>query len=89
MLAVLGLRCQPSQANFLLVSMPAGFGDGQARRLYTRLMEQDIYVRWFDEERLRTMLRVSIGTPEENTVLVEVLKRLLDEQRSAWGYPAV
>ena len=43
-------------------------------------MTGDIFVRWFDEERLRDKLRISIGTPEENQQLVAAL-RLLGESR--------
>jgi histidinol-phosphate aminotransferase len=75
-LTALGLQSYPSQANFLLVSVPAEAGQGQAKGLYERLMSRDIYVRWFDEEALRDMLRVTIGTPEENAALVKALKEL-------------
>lgn len=37
-------------------------------------MERKIYVRWFDTERLRDKLRITIGMPEENATLVRVLQ---------------
>jgi histidinol-phosphate aminotransferase len=76
-LEALGLQSYPSQANFLLVSAIPESAPGQARNLYEQLMDRGIYVRWFDEERLRTALRVTIGTPEENAALVSALKDLL------------
>ncbi len=41
-------------------------------------MNRNVYVRWFNEEKLSTALRVSIGTPEENRVLVQTLRELRD-----------
>jgi histidinol-phosphate aminotransferase len=76
-LAALGFDCQPSQANFLLVTAPIGAARPSAAELHRALMSQDIYVRWFDDDRLRDKLRISIGTPEENARLLEVLKSII------------
>jgi histidinol-phosphate aminotransferase len=72
----LGFDVAASQANFLLVSVPADAGWGDAQTLHAKLAERRIYVRWFDEDRLRDRLRVSIGTPEENAVLVGALQEI-------------
>jgi histidinol-phosphate aminotransferase len=76
-LAALGFDCAPSQANFLLATAPAGASRSSAEEVYGALMSQDIYVRWFDEDRLRDKLRISIGTPEENAQLLEALKLII------------
>lgn len=74
----LGFDCTPSQANFLLAAAPTGASRPSAEELYRALMAQGIYVRWFDEDRLRDKLRISIGTPEENAQLLDGLKRTFE-----------
>jgi histidinol-phosphate aminotransferase len=73
-LATLGFECHPSQANFLLAKAPIGEGLPSAETLYRALMARGVYVRWFDEDRLRDKLRISVGTPEENAHLVRALE---------------
>ena len=75
-LTAIGLSCPPSQANFLLATVPAGGRWHSAEKVYRSLMAQRIYVRWFNEEGLQDKLRISIGTPEENRHLVEALRLL-------------
>jgi histidinol-phosphate aminotransferase len=75
-LTSVGFSCSPSQANFLLATVPAGGRWHSAENVYRSLMAQRIFVRWFDEEGLRDKLRISIGTPEENQHLVEALRVL-------------
>ena len=71
-LAARGLASPASQTNFLLVDIPATRGGGAAA-VYRALAESGIYVRWFDQERLRDKLRISIGTPTENDALLAAL----------------
>ena len=66
----LGFRVWPSQANFVMVRPPAG----NARDLYEALKQRGILVRYFNEIALKDKLRISIGTDEENTILINVLK---------------
>jgi histidinol-phosphate aminotransferase len=75
-LTAVGFPCAPSQANFLLATVPAGAPWHSAENVYRSLMARGIFVRWFDEAGLRDKLRISIGTPEENRQLVEALRRL-------------
>ncbi len=70
----LGILTYPSQTNFLLCDIPAAPG---ALALYNALKQQNILVRYFDQDRLRQRLRISIGTEEENTVLVDAIARVL------------
>jgi hypothetical protein len=44
------------------------------------------YIRWFDQERLRDSLRISIGTAVENDILLSALDRLL--RQDFLGIPA-
>jgi histidinol-phosphate aminotransferase len=75
-LTAIGFPCSPSQANFLLATVPAGGRWHSAEKVYRSLVARRIFVRWFDEDGLRDKLRISIGTPEENQHLVEALRLL-------------
>jgi histidinol-phosphate aminotransferase len=69
----MGFRVWPSQANFLL----ARPSKGDAERLYLALKERNILVRYFKQPRLDDKLRISVGTEEENAVLIQSLTRLM------------
>ncbi len=75
-LAALGLHTPPSQSNFLLAQVPEGTGP-TARELYLALRDRGILVRYFDTERLRDKLRITVGTAEQNARLVAELGALL------------
>jgi histidinol-phosphate aminotransferase len=73
-LTAIGFTCSPSQANFLLATVPASGRWPRAEKLYRSLITQRIYVRWFDEKGLRNKLRITIGTPDEIEHLVKALR---------------
>lgn len=75
-LQALGLHCQPSQSNFLLCDIPTQPG---AIALYQALKKQNILVRYFDQDRLRQRLRISIGTDIENQALISAISNLLSQ----------
>ena len=64
-----------SQANFVLADFSNATRDAGA--VYEGLKSQHILVRHFDTDRLRQYLRISIGTPEENALLLNALDELL------------
>ncbi len=70
----LGFSVAPSQTNFLLCQVPA---QQTAPGLYKALKEHNILVRYFDQDRLRDKLRISIGTEDENAALLNALRALL------------
>jgi histidinol-phosphate aminotransferase len=72
-LAHLGFQIWPSQSNFLLVRPP----EGNAERLYLLLKGRGILVRYFKQPRLDDKLRISVGTEEQNTILIDALSGLL------------
>jgi histidinol-phosphate aminotransferase len=74
-LTVRGFLCAPSQSNFLLARVPGG-GTKTAARWLEDLAQRRIYVRWFDHERLRELLRITIGTPRENDALLTAIDGL-------------
>ncbi len=75
----LGLTSLPSQANFLLVEIPDGVAGG-AEALYQIFKNEKILVRFFNEQRLKNRLRITVGTPEENGALLRVLKIAMNIQ---------
>ena len=71
----LGFTVLPSQANFIFAKsdkLPGG-------ELYRKLKENGILVRWFDADRIRDYVRITIGSLEQMTALVDEIARLLEE----------
>ena len=71
----LGFSVLPSQANFVFAKsdkLPGG-------ELYRKLKETGILVRWFDADRIRDYVRITIGSLEQMTALVDEIARLLEE----------
>lgn len=73
----LGFSVSPSQANFLLAQVPSSM-NWTAADIYQTLKEKHILVRYFDADRLRDKLRISIGTEQENNQLLKILKDIID-----------
>jgi histidinol-phosphate aminotransferase len=72
-LKVLGFDVLPSAANFIFVSHP----HHDAAKLMQQLRERAVLVRYFKLPRIEQYLRITIGTPEQNAVLVKALKEIL------------
>ena len=71
----LGFTVLPSQANFVFArhdQLPGG-------TLYRKLKENGILVRWFDADRIRDYVRITIGSMEQMEALLEELNALLEE----------
>jgi histidinol-phosphate aminotransferase len=66
------LRPYPSQANFILCSLPKG----EAQKIWQQLRRKGIFVRYFDTLGLKDCLRISVGRPEDTDALIEALKTL-------------
>ncbi|HET6427792.1 MAG TPA: histidinol-phosphate transaminase [Phycisphaerae bacterium] len=71
-LEALGYRVWPSQSNFLLARPPAG----DAGRIYLALKAEGIFVRYFQQPALEDKLRITVGTDEQNGVLVRALEQV-------------
>lgn len=69
-----GLKPFPSEANFILVKFP------EANIAYERLIENGIIVRNFkNDSLLRSFLRITIGTKQENNNLLITLRKIMTE----------
>ncbi|NCB62008.1 MAG: histidinol-phosphate transaminase [Clostridia bacterium] len=69
----LGFLLSDSSANFVFAKSPRTPG----REVYLRLKERGVLVRWFDQDRIRDYVRISIGSGED---MARVLKLLQEEQ---------
>lgn len=65
----LGWRVLPSQAKFVLATVPGG----HAPEVQASLKARGVLVRYFDAPRLRDKLRITVGTPEDTDALVAAL----------------
>ena len=81
-LAALGFRSPASQTNFLLVAPPSNWSL-DARAIYEQLKARGVLVRHFDTPRLGGMLRITVGTPEQNSLLLEALRGIGEVDHAA------
>ena len=71
----LGFDLLPSAANFVFARcgrLPGG-------ELYRRLKENGILVRWFDKDRIRDYVRITVGSMEQLAALTDELTRMLED----------
>jgi histidinol-phosphate aminotransferase len=67
----LGFEIPESESNFLFAAPP----DRNGQKAFEFLREAEIIVRFFNKEVTKDYIRITIGTPEENNRLVEVLAK--------------
>ncbi|MDP8247825.1 MAG: histidinol-phosphate transaminase [Candidatus Tritonobacter lacicola] len=77
-LSAMGFRVFPSGANFVL----AGTGRWDAGAIFRELKDQKILVRYYDTERLRSCLRISVGTDEEIDALLREIRSIIKTKDS-------
>ncbi len=70
-LARMGWRVWPSDSNFILAKPPEN--SPNAKDTYEYLKQNRVIVRYFDQDRLRDKLRITIGSPQQNDTLLRVL----------------
>lgn len=76
MKAISGVEPFPSQANFICFQVP------DARRLDLELRRRGILIRPLNEyPELKNMLRVTVGTPDENRLFLRALREIMKEMR--------
>jgi histidinol-phosphate aminotransferase len=74
-LRIIGFDVPDSSANFVLAKCK----NDSASEIYEKLIQQNIFVRYFAYPRLEDKLRITIGTPEQNDKLLSALKEILKE----------
>ncbi|MBN2163760.1 MAG: histidinol-phosphate transaminase [Pontiellaceae bacterium] len=70
-LAAMGLETVPSGANFILVKT------GRGREVFQSLQERKVIARPMDPYGLPDHIRITIGTPEQNRIVIAALKEVL------------
>lgn len=70
----LGFQVLPSQSNFIFARTDKCKGE----MLYKGLKERGILVRWFDADRIRDFVRITIGAQEDMETLVATVSDLLE-----------
>jgi histidinol-phosphate aminotransferase len=75
----LGWSVLPSQANFILATVPGGRG----REAYQKLKQQGILVRYFDLPGLTDKIRITVGRSEENNALLGGIKSISLGEKAA------
>jgi len=76
----MGLEFVPSYGNFVLVRV--GSDDAAGARINLALLKQGVIVRPVGNYGLPQWLRISIGLPQENAVLISALRKALAEDRA-------
>lgn len=74
-LAALGFEMPNSKANFIFAKNPVIGG----KDYYTSLKERGILVRWFDRDRIRDYVRITIGTKEQMSALIEATREIIKQ----------
>jgi histidinol-phosphate aminotransferase len=69
--ALNGVTVFPSEANFFLIRVP------DAERTFDALKRQGVLVRNLNSPALKNCLRVTVGTPDENRILLNALREAL------------
>ena len=67
-----GIKAWPSQANFILFSLP----EGQGERIFEGLCNRGIFLRYFNTPQLKDFIRSSVGFPHETDAVVAALTEL-------------
>ncbi len=67
-----GFAVTDSKTNFVFASPKCI----SAKELFTKLRERNIYIRWWDKDRIRDWLRISIGTDEEMKALIAAIDEI-------------
>lgn len=72
----MGLKCVPSEANFILIELPI-----DADTIYKEMLKRGIIIRSMKGYGLSNYIRITIGLPEDNKRVVSELKSLLKKLR--------
>ncbi|QDQ02818.1 histidinol-phosphate transaminase [Lysinibacillus fusiformis] len=77
----LGFKVYGLNANFLLCKPENGL---EAKDIYDYLVDQNIFIRYFNQKRLADKLRISIGTGKEIDILLSHLNKLVTEREMSF-----
>ena len=69
----MGFEVLPSKANFIFAKSDEISGE----ELYRQLKENGILVRWFDADRIRDYVRITVGNLDQMVALVDGIGQIL------------
>jgi histidinol-phosphate aminotransferase len=69
----LGFTLPESSSNFVF----AGHSKRKAKSIFDKLVQRNIYVRYWDLPGIENKLRISVGTPGQDDILLAALKEIL------------
>jgi histidinol-phosphate aminotransferase len=69
----MGFESGDSRSNFLWVRIASP----SAKEVYEKLIERNVYVRYFDKPGLNDKLRITVGTGRENDALLAALRHII------------
>jgi histidinol-phosphate aminotransferase len=70
----LGFELPESSSNFVFVEHKTC----KAKSIFDKLVQRNIYVRYWDLTGIDNKLRISVGTPEQNDTLLAALREIID-----------
>ncbi len=73
----MGFDVPKSASNFVF----AGHNSRRAKEIYDKLVERNIFVRYWDKAGIDNKLRISVGTKEQNDKLLSALKGILEAKK--------
>ena len=76
-LRALGFVMPESHSNFVLATVPPSPQKLSAQQLYEALKARGILVRWWNLPRISDKIRITVGSPGQNTRLLTEIKSLL------------
>ncbi|MFH1371356.1 MAG: histidinol-phosphate transaminase [Planctomycetota bacterium] len=71
----LGFKLPESSANFVF----SEHRTYKAKEIYEKLVQRNIYVRYWDKVGIDNKLRITVGTKEQNDILLAALKKIVSE----------
>jgi histidinol-phosphate aminotransferase len=74
-LRAIGFTLPDSSSNFVF----AGHKACKAKEIYDKLVQRNIYVRFWDRVGIDNKMRISVGTKEQNDALLSALKGIISE----------
>ena len=74
-LTTLGFDVCSSETNFLWVKSP----EPGAKKIFEELKKRNIFARWFDGERTKDYLRITVGLDAQTMLLVEALEEIFEK----------
>ena len=75
-LEAMGFTVLPSSANFIFAKCAGISGE----TIYQELKKKGVLVRYFDKDRLRDFVRISVGSAEETDALLRAVKEIKEER---------